>query len=585
MEFYYSSNRNVQMLIAVLKANNIRKVVISPGATHICFAASVQHDVFFELYSAVDERGAAYMACGLAAESGEPVVITCTGATASRNYIPGLTEAYYRKLPVIAVTGSQDTANAGHLIPQFVDRSRLPNDCVKLSVNLQTIKDENDEWDCNVKINRAVTESVRHGGGPVHINLVCSNGKGLVVKDLPPARVIRRYSVNDRLPELPAGRRIAVSVGVHREWSAELTETVDRFCAEHDAVVFVDHSSGYHGRYKILPALAAAQELYSTDMFDIDLLIHIGEQSGDYYTFYRLHRAKEVWRVSEDGEIRDTFRKLTSVFEMSEQSFFESYTSGREADADNYYSECRRELDEIYDAIGQLPLSNIWLAKTMAPLLPENAVLQIGVSNTMRSWTFFDLPDSVSSIANIGCRGIDGTLSAVIGMSMANKDRLHFCVLGDLTFFYNMNALGNRCITNNLRILLVNNGGGTEFHLYQHAGHKQLGDDVDKFVAADGHFQNRSRTLVRDYAESLGFDYLAAESKQEVLNALERFLSSAPAEKPMLFEVFTEHEDESRALELVRNIKKDGAAVMKSRVKNILGTRGTNTLKKIKERL
>lgn len=97
---YYTNERNVQVVIALLKAYGIRKVIASPGTTNMTFVASIQDDPFFEMYSSVDERSAAYLACGLAAESGEPVVISCTGATASRNYMPGLTEAYYRKLPV-----------------------------------------------------------------------------------------------------------------------------------------------------------------------------------------------------------------------------------------------------------------------------------------------------------------------------------------------------------------------------------------------------------------------------------------------------------------------------------------------------
>ena len=97
---FYTSERSVQILISLLKQHGIKKVVASPGTTNITLVASLQQDDWFNMYSSVDERSAAYIACGMAAESGEPVVLTCTGATASRNYLPGLTEAYYRKLPV-----------------------------------------------------------------------------------------------------------------------------------------------------------------------------------------------------------------------------------------------------------------------------------------------------------------------------------------------------------------------------------------------------------------------------------------------------------------------------------------------------
>ena len=96
MEKCYTNEIHTQILIALLKAHGIRKVVASPGATNICFVASIQNDPYFEIYSSVDERSAAYIACGLSAESGEAVVLSCTGATASRNYIPALTEAFYR---------------------------------------------------------------------------------------------------------------------------------------------------------------------------------------------------------------------------------------------------------------------------------------------------------------------------------------------------------------------------------------------------------------------------------------------------------------------------------------------------------
>ena len=90
-EKYYSNERSVQLLISLLKQHDIKKVVASPGTTNITLVASLQHDPWFEIYSSVDERSAAYIACGLAAESGEPVVLSCTGATASRNYLPVLT--------------------------------------------------------------------------------------------------------------------------------------------------------------------------------------------------------------------------------------------------------------------------------------------------------------------------------------------------------------------------------------------------------------------------------------------------------------------------------------------------------------
>lgn len=596
MKYGYSDKKNIQILISLLKANSIRKIVASPGATHLNFLISCQQDPFFEMYSELDERNAAYLACGLAAESGEPVVIICTGATASRDYLPGLTEAYYRKLPILAITGTQDISIAGNLSPQFIDRSQQPVDAVKMSVHIQTVKDDNDYWDVNLKINKAISELFRHGGGPVHINLTSEYARDQFgVNELPSTRVIRRYFQNDALPILPTDLRIAVSIGAHKNWTKELTDVVDSFCAEHNAIVLVDHSSGYYGKYRVLATLAAAQEHYRGEIFKIDLLIHIGEHSGDYYTYGRLFAVKEVWRISEDGEMRDTFRKLTCVFEMPELEFFERYSSGSHQGTNNYYNSSVSQINELYSMVPELPLSNIWLAQNLSAKLPKDSVVHLGVSNTMRSWTFFDFPQKNMVWANTGCRGIDGAIPTAVGMSLANPEVIHYCVTGDLTFFYGMNALGNRHIGNNLRIILVNNGKGAEFRLYQHKAQMTVGDDSDSYIAAAGHFGNQSLVLVKDYAESLGFDYYAVHNKNEYYEIEEKVTSPQLSEKPIFIEVFTNCSDENDALYTIRNlIEKAPEPVVEERkmgtieagvrhaLKTVIGKKGVNAYRAIK---
>lgn len=166
MDTFYTTERNVAMLIYLMKQHGIKKVIASPGTTNITFVASIQQDSYFEIYSAADERSAAYMACGLAAESGEAVALSCTGATASRNYVPGLTEAFYRKLPVLAVTSTQHMGRIGQLCPQVIDRSAIQNDIAVMSVQAPAIYNDEDEWACNVKLNTAIL-ALRHRGGAV----------------------------------------------------------------------------------------------------------------------------------------------------------------------------------------------------------------------------------------------------------------------------------------------------------------------------------------------------------------------------------------------------------------------------------
>ncbi len=577
MAKYYTDEKSVQIVIALLKAHGVRKVIASPGTTNITLVASMQHDPHFEMFSAVDERSAAYMACGLVAESGEPVILSCTGATASRNYLPGMTEAYYRKLPILAITSSQNVAKVGHHIAQVIDRSSMQNDVTRLSVTLPVIKDDDDLWECEVKANTAILELRRHGGGPAHINLPTTYSRNYHVKKLPNFRIINRITATDSFPDLPPGK-IAVFAGARKTMTKPLIEALDKFCSTNNAIVFCDHTSGYNGKFKSLFSLAACQQMSALANSRPDLLIHIGEISGDYYNLKI--GGKQIWRVNEDGEIRDTFRRLRYVFEMDEQKFFLHYSENERVETADYLHECTHHLNKLYDKIPELPFSNIWLASKMAHCIPEGSTIHFGILNSLRSWNFFQLPHSVRSNSNVGGFGIDGCLSSLVGASLADNNRLYFGVIGDLSFFYDMNAIGNRHVGNNLRILLINNGKGTEFRNFNHPG-DSFGDNADKYIAASGHFGDKSQTLVKHYAQNLGFEYFSATNKKEFELVNNRFLSNTITEKPMLFEVFTDSVDESNALNTIMNLEKSIKGKTKKVTKKIIGEQNLKILKKI----
>lgn len=546
----YSNDKNALILLALMKAHNIRKIIASPGTTNIAIVGSMQHDEYFEMYSCVDERSACYMACGLAAESGEPVAIVCTGATASRNYFPGLTEAYYRKLPILVIAGSHGEEKIGHLHSQVIDRTQSPKDTVRYSAFINKTKDKKEEYNNALLINKALIELKRHGGGPVLINIVASP-RGFDTDTLPNVKAISYYKEGASFPDIPTGET-AIFVGVHTKMSEELTNTIDRFCSIHNAVVFCDHTSGYTGKYKIHFALVGSQQNYTSDVAFPDLLIHIGEVSGDTYTTKAL-KPKKVWRVSEDGEIRDLFHKLDSVFEIEELSFFIHYATG-EGNKTSYLDKCKTEYKECLSAFPKLEFGNIFIAKHLSTRLPANSVIHFGIFNSLRSWNFFEIDSTIQSSCNVGGFGIDGALSTLIGASLDNSQKIHFLIVGDLAFFYDLNSLGNRHIGNNIRILLINNGRGVEFRKKDHPGYA-FGESADIFMAAGGHFGNMSKSLVKNFAEDLGFEYITASNIDEFETVFPHFVSKEQLEKPMIFEIFADAAKEVKNLDSVRHIK------------------------------
>lgn len=577
---FYTNERNVQIVIALLKAHGIHRVIASPGTTNMTFVVSIENDPWFHIWSSVDERSASYLACGMAAETGEPVVISCTGATASRNYMPGLTEAYYRKLPVLAITSTRGNYKIGHLIDQQIDRRNIPNDIAIESVTIPMVKDYEDERFCEIEANKAILALKLNGGGPVHINMYTRYSHDFSVREIPHVNTIYRHTIYDKeWPSIPHDGRIVVRIGSHADFTDEQTRAIDEFCATYDAVVCCDHTSGYRGKYEVHGQLVFGQQMWQSSLRNTNLCIHIGEVSGDQFCV----NAKHTWRVSPDGALRDTFGNLRRVFMMHETDFFNHYKK-KDCNHTEYLDSLNKEIDEIKNKIPNLPFSNIWMAQQMHDKLPKGCEIHFGIYHSLRSWNFFKLPMGIQAKCNVGGFGIDGGVSSMIGASLSNSDKLFFGVFGDLAFFYDMNVIGNRHVGNNVRILLINNGKGNEFRNYGHPCFF-LGDEADKYIAAAGHYGNMSNLLVKNYAENLGYDYLKAANKEEFISGIEHFLSPHIGDRPILFEVFTETDDESNALETILNIVIDQKAQIKTNikkaVKKVVGDKGIETIMKI----
>lgn len=573
MEFNYTCKKNIQLLISMLKEQNIKKIIISPGTTNIMFTLSVQYDDWFELYSAADERSAAYMAVGMAAETGEPVVLSCTGATASRNYYPGLTEAYYRKLPVIAVTSALDCAVPGQLKPQIIDRSSLAKDIVIKSVTLDEIKDENDKNRCILYLNQVFHAQKTNGGGPIHINVVNDFSYDFNVKKLLGIRKIESYRYLEKMPAIDNAEKIGIFIGSHGIWSQHITDLIDEFCEKYNGVVFCDHTSNFKGKYAVNFALVAGQDQIDTSTIKVDLMIDLGCVSGDYY----LVPAERSWRVSEDGEIRDRFNCLEKIFIMKEEYFFEYYNNVGTKKITSHFHECYEKYSSILKNIPQIPFSNIWIAQQLASQIPDNSTIHFGILNSLRAWNFFEISKTITAYSNVGGFGIDGGISTLLGASFVSPHKLYFGVFGDLAFFYDMNSLGNRHIGKNVRIILINNGIGTEFKNYTHPG-ALYGDETNKYIAAAGHYGNKSLALVKHYAEDLGFKYFQVRNESDFYHCVDEFLTPK-VDTSMIMEVFTDQEEESDALRKIKNVVKSDS--VKQKVKNIIGTENTIKIRQL----
>lgn len=541
----YTTQRNVQVTVSLLKAHGISDIVLSPGSRNMGFVRSVETDPFFTTYSVVDERSAAYFAIGLYLETGRPVVINCTSAQATRNYIPGMTEAYYRNIPLVVVTADYKPSLIGQGTMQALDQMSIPRDSAKASVLLPVVVDDLDENYCVRLVNEALLELHHDGPGPVHINIPTPDHWPGGTRELSEFRRISRITSDDPFPRI-GSRRVLVAVGQHQPFDEATREALDRFAEKFNCVVYVNPLSNYSGPRSLQANLILeGMDRRTFDLFAPDLLITIGGQMGDYAFDSRIRvPAFEHWSVTQDGKVRDTYSKLSSVFKMTEKQFLLASVA-HEADPVNVneYFELWRDACARRVVPETLPLSHALVAATLAPKLIPNSVVHFGILSSFRNWAYHELPSHSDYYCNVAAFGIDGCVSTFVGQACGNRDRQTILVVGDLSFFYDMNALGIRHLGANARVVMVNNGGGGEFQLYSNPA-TEFGAESDRHIAATGHFGS-----AEGWVRSRGWRYIRVDKRQHLAAALDTLLGQSDV--PVFVEVFTTMDDDSDAVRML----------------------------------
>lgn len=533
----YSIAKNVQIVIALLKAHGINQLVLSPGGTNAAFARGVQDDTFFHCFSVVDERSALYFAIGIYLSTGKPVAVCCTSAQATRNYIPGLTEAFYKHVPILAITFSKHPQYTYQEYMQAPDQTSLPRDAVKATYSLPYVSNEHDRMQCERMVNEAILELSHVVAGPIQLNvpMLDTELSQDEAPELPNVKVIKRYSKED-IPSIVVGdKKILIVVGENRGIDDNF---IIKFASTSNTAIYVNHLSNMYNDYTVEGnlLLTCISQGEFDEKFCPDILISIGGQTGDYPFYHKLAESEkkyEHWRISERGDVVDTYDHLTKVFECSVGDFFSQLTT---PDIHNDYLQIWKEVVGNYQIPSDLPLSAAFVAQQMSEVIPAGSYVNFSILNSLRTWNLFKFENKVNCFCNVGAFGIDGGISTFLGQSVMVND-FCFMFVGDLSFFYDMNSLGIRHIESNVRIIIINNNGGVEFKL---GGNPEKNADVDRYIAAAGHFK-----MAEGWAHNCGFDYYPVRTCEEFVSV--RSLLVTPSDKPIVVEVFTTDAEDSKA--------------------------------------
>lgn len=547
----YTELKSYQIIIRLLKEYGIKHLVLSPGARNVPFVHSVEEDNYFTCYSVVDERSAGYFALGLAQELGEAVVISCTSSTAACNYWPPVAEAFYQNVPIVVLTSDRDPQMLGHREDQMIDQVGMYDRHVKKSVNLPIVKDEDDFLCCSRLVNEALLELSHRGTGPVHINVPMKYySTSFTLRELPKVRKIDRICLSDKdevwakkVTDLCRAKRILVVCGQKSRASRHLEELLVQFSEAYGCAVAIEHMSNIHIEGAFNSSVCMDTHYASDKKFEElvpDIVISFGGNvmSGIKAMLRKYAGRFEHWLIQEDGEICDLFKSIKNVFECSPEYFFEFVVKGAVTSRQDRVE--YREALLSYAAsveIPEFPWSNVYAIRSLAKRIASDSIVHMSINSAIRVTNFFELAPGVSCYANIGTYGIDGCLSSFLGQSVASPERNCYLIIGDLSFFYDMNALRIRHYGSNVRIMLLNNHGGEEFYY----------NGMWQNEASDLHTTARHADTARAWVESRGFKYLAASNDGEFESKIDEF--AADSDTPIFFEVFTEMSEDANVID------------------------------------
>lgn len=555
----------ISELVALLQAHGVRDLVLCPGSRNAPLVHALSHQLAgATCHSIIDERSAGFYALGLALATHRAVVVCCTSGTAVANLHPAVAEAYYQGVPLIVLSADRPERWIGQWAGQTLPQPGLFGSLVRKAVHLPEPHTEEERWYCNRLINEALLAALAPLPGPVQINVPISDpGVSLLPPTLAehtpgssdrrpigmqPGRCIQQLypyridaqAVESLLRRLATFERKMILVG-QESWSAVMSMGESFPQSLRKQFLCIGESlSNSPVSICSLDALLASLSEGDRRALQPDLLITLGGHivSNKMKQYLRSYPPRETWHLSPDPTVVDLFCSLTEQIIAPVGPFLETMAQGLEGHASSPYARHWRE------RIDQLPsptprYSSLAVVGSLLSHLPEElCVLHLANSSSVRYAELFRKPRRLLTLCNRGTSGIEGSLSTALGFARQRAEERHFIVIGDLSFFYDLNALGLPEVGNNVRVLLLNNQRGS---IFQSLPTLEMDRLSQRYITAEHQLQ------AQGWAESCGWEYLSVHEASELEETITYFVG--PSERPRLLEAFVSSEDEIAELQ------------------------------------
>lgn len=547
-----SDKKHIHQLAALLLKKGITDIVISPGSRNAPMINTFSGIPEFNCRNIVDERSAAYFALGLSLARQNPVALVCTSGTAALNYTPAVAEAFYQNIPLIVITADRPDYWIDQAESQCIRQENIYQNFTKKGVSLPLGESEKELWFAARQINECLNLAVSGTPAPVHINIPLEEPlHQLVEVQLPKVKEIEQIEPQFGLAEnelvqlvetIRQSKKILILAGQLNP-NPGLENALTELVAKTGAVVLHEHLSnlsdtGFCGSIDML--MAAIQDENPED-FQPDLLITFGGQfvSKSLKQFLRKNKPLQHWHLSLGGEHFDTYQSLTKVIKSDAADFFGLLSSQVQSSDKTWLQQWKSTEDKVNQLRDEfkenLEFCDLKAFDLIGQKIPENTVIHLGNSSPVRYALIHQRVENAMYFSNRGTAGIDGCLSTAVGFA-SDSDKLNTIILGDLSFFYDSNALWNKYIGANLRIIVIHNGGGNIFSMIK---------GPSDSPAFEEHFFTGNTHKAEVLAKAFGLDYFKAENESDLTQALDEFYSQEQQQAALL-EVFTDAEVNTR---------------------------------------
>ena len=517
----YSNKENINILTALLVAHGVKRAVVCPGSRNAPIVHNLVKSGAICCYPVTDERSAGFYALGMALLTGDAVAVCVTSGSALLNVLPAVAEAYYQHVPLIVISADRPLAWIDQQDGQTIRQQNALTDFVKKAVNLNEPTDNTQRWYCNRLANEALLATNHHGVGPVHINVPLSEPLfEYNVCKLPNVRTISRImpqtlveaDLHELISQFLRAEKPMIVVGQMRPTTIDTTLIKE---LEKHAVVISEVLSG-------VGTLQNADELLATSTETVELkpdfILYLGGHLIGKNIKSLLRQAQDAaqWLINEGGDVIDTFMHLTTIVEtlpnnvlsLMVQMMQQIDKKQHEAHVNAYIQRWQKAHNDYREHLKKerLEYTEAFAVQCFEQQLSHStAPYEVHYANSM-SVRLANKYARHPVWCNRGVNGIEGSLSTAAGMSLTTTNNV-YCIIGDLSFFYDQNALWNTHLKGNFRIILLNNGGGK---IFQHVKGMPANDIRDTFVSAE------HRTSAQGICQQNGIKYLVANNKKEL---------------------------------------------------------------------